>query len=78
MKLYNIENVEEFMSIVDKCKPTVELVSKEGDRLNLKSQLTKFVTVTELFHNESLIKELDLVAYEKEDIELLMKYMFGN
>ena len=53
-------------------------MSKEGDRLNLKSQLTKFVTVTELFHNESLIKELDLVAYEKEDIELLMKYMFGN
>ena len=36
MKLYNIENVEEFMSIVDKCKGTVELVSKEGDRLNLK------------------------------------------
>ena len=33
MKLYNIENVEEFMSIVDKCKGTVELVSKEGDRL---------------------------------------------
>ncbi len=78
MKLYKIDNVDEFMGIVDKCKGPVELVSKEGDRLNLKSQLTKFVTVTELFHNESLINELELVAYEKEDIELLLKYMFGN
>ncbi|MCI9532091.1 MAG: polya polymerase [Lachnospiraceae bacterium] len=78
MKLYKIDNVDEFMGIVDQCKGTVELVSKEGDRLNLKSQLTKFVTVTELFHNESLINELELVAYEKEDIELLLKYMFGN
>ena len=78
MKLYKIDNVDEFMGIVDQCKGTVELVSKECDRLNLKSQLTKFVTVTELFHNESLINELELVAYEKEDIELLLKYMFGN
>ena len=78
MKLYKIDNVDEFMGIVDKCKGPVELVSKEGDRLNLKSQLTKFVTVTELFHNESLINELELVAYEKEDIELLLRYMFGN
>ena len=62
MKLYKIDNVDEFMGIVDQCKGTVELVSKEGDRLNLKSQLTKFVTVTELFHNESLINELELVA----------------
>lgn len=61
MKLYKIDNVDEFMGIVDQCKGTVELVSKEGDRLNLKSQLTKFVTVTELFHNESLINELELV-----------------
>ena len=78
MKLFNVKDTEEFFKVVDQCKGTVELVSSQGDRLNLKSQLTKFVTVTELFHNESLIKELDLVAYEKEDIELLMKYMFGN
>lgn len=78
MKLYKIDNVDEFMGIIDQCKGPVELVSKEGDRLNLKSQLTKFVTVTELFHNEALINELELVAYEKEDIELLLKYMFGN
>ncbi|MEY8516053.1 polya polymerase [Lachnospiraceae bacterium 29-84] len=78
MKLYNIDNVEDFLGVVDQCKGTVELVSKEGDRLNLKSQLTKFVTLTELFNNKALINEMELVAYDKEDIELLMKYMFGN
>ena len=40
MKLYNIDNVEEFMGVVDKCSGPVELVSPEGDRLNLKSELS--------------------------------------
>lgn len=48
MKLYNIKNTEEFFKVIDQCNGTVELVSKEGDRLNLKSQLTKYITVTNL------------------------------
>ena len=78
MKLYKIDNVDEFMGIVDKCKGPVELVSKEGDRLNLKSQLTKYITITNLFSDESMIKELELVAYDPEDADRLMKYMFGT
>ncbi len=78
MKLYNIDNVEEFMGVVDKCSGPVELVSPEGDRLNLKSELTKYIAVTNLFSNKAYIHKLELVAYEKEDIEALMKYMFGD
>ena len=78
MKLYNIDNVEEFMGIVNKCSGPVELVSPEGDRLNLKSELTKYIAVTNLFSNKAYINKLELVAYEKEDIEALMKYMFGD
>lgn len=78
MKLFNIDNVEEFMGVVDKCNGPVELVSQEGDRLNLKSELTKYIAVTNLFSNKAYISKLELVAYEKEDIEALMKYMFGD
>ncbi len=78
MKLYKIDNAEEFMAVVDKCSGPVELVSPEGDRLNLKSQLTKYIAVSKLFSNKAYINKLELVAYEKEDIEALMKYMFGD
>ncbi len=78
MKLYNIKDTEEFFKVIDQCKGTVELVSTQGDRLNLKSQLTKYITVTNLFSDESMINELELVAYDPEDAERLMQYMFGT
>lgn len=78
MKLYNIKDTEEFFKVVDQCKGTVELVSTQGDRLNLKSQLTKYITITNLFSDESMIQELELVAYDPEDADRLMKYMFGT
>ncbi len=78
MKLYNIKNTEEFFKVVDQCKGTVELVSTQGDRLNLKSQLTKYITITNLFSDESMISELELVAYDPEDASRLVEYMFGT
>ena len=43
MKLFNVKDTEEFFKVVDQCKGTVELVSSQGDRLNLKSQDRKSV-----------------------------------
>ena len=37
MKIQNITDVEKFFKVIDQCKGTVELVSPEGDRINLKS-----------------------------------------
>lgn len=41
MKIQNIDNVEKFFKVVDSCKGKVELVTGEGDRLNLKSKLSQ-------------------------------------
>ena len=49
MKITNLSNVEGFLKTVSECKGTVELVTKEGDRLNLKSELTKYVALTSFF-----------------------------
>ena len=43
MKIQNIDNVEKFFKVVDSCKGKVELVTGEGDRLNLKSKLSQYV-----------------------------------
>ena len=75
MKVSNITNVEEFFKIVDSCKGRVELVTGEGDRLNLKSKLSQYVSLANIFSNEMMIPELEIVASDKDDIEKLMQFM---
>ncbi|MCI7262187.1 MAG: polya polymerase [Clostridiaceae bacterium] len=74
MKIQNITNVEKFFDVINQCKGTVELVSREGDRINLKSKLSQYVSMATIFSN-GYIKELELVAYEPEDVERLIKFM---
>lgn len=75
MKIQNIQDVNTFFKIIDECKGPVELISPEGDRINLKSKLTQYVSLATIFSN-GYIRELDLVAHDREDIERLIKYMY--
>lgn len=77
MKVQNITNIEKFFSAVDECKGRVELVTGEGDRLNLKSKLSQYVSMANIFSNGE-IPELELIAYEKEDIDRLVKFMIDG
>ena len=77
MKIKSIANVEKFFDVVDGCKGKVELVTGEGDRLNLKSKLAQYVSLANIFSNGE-IPELEIVAYEKEDIDKLMDYMISR
>ena len=75
MKIQNITDVDAFFKIIAECKGPVELVSPEGDRINLKSKLSQYLSMATIFSN-GYIKELDLIAHEKDDIERLIKYMY--
>ena len=77
MKVSNITDVEKFFKVVDSCKGRVELVTGEGDRLNLKSQLTKYVSLATIFSNGE-IPELELVATDAEDVEKLLDFMLNG
>ena len=44
MKVMNIENPQEFLKVIDSCSGQVELVTADGDRLNLKSKLFQLVS----------------------------------
>ena len=68
MKVTNIKNIEGFFNTVDSCKGRVELVTGEGDRLNLKSKLCQYVSMANIFSNGE-IPELEILAYEKEDMD---------
>ena len=48
MKVSNINNIEKFFKAIDECKGKVELVTGEGDRLNLKSKLSQYFCMTVL------------------------------
>jgi hypothetical protein len=76
MKIKNITDIEGFFNAVDRCNGKVELVTGEGDRLNLKSKLCQYVSLTSIFSNATVeIPELEIVAYDKEDLSILLKYM---
>lgn len=77
MKVSNIKDVHKFFEVVDSCKGRVELVTGEGDRLNLKSKLSQYVSLANIFSNGE-IPELEIIASEKEDIERLMNFMING
>lgn len=77
MKIQNITDIDKFFQVVDSCAGKVELVTGEGDRLNLKSKLCQYVSMANIFSNGE-IPELEIIAYEKEDIDKLIAFMLGN
>lgn len=79
MKIMNITDVEAFFKVVDECKGKVELVTGEGDRLNLKSKLCQYVSMANIFSSGNVeIPELELIAYEPEDTGKLVNFMMNN
>ncbi|NOV01179.1 polya polymerase [Paenibacillus planticolens] len=76
MKIYHLKNVEGFLEVLDQCKGTVELVSKDGDRLNLKSKLSQYVGLSKLFKEaRNLDLELEIFAHEPEDADRLFHFL---
>ena len=51
MKVTHITDIDKFFEVIDSCKGRVELVTGEGDRLNLKSKLSQYVSLANKFRN---------------------------
>jgi hypothetical protein len=74
MKVHGITDVEAFFSEVDRCKGKVELVTVDGDRLNLRSKLCQYVSVARLFSGGETT-EMEIVTDEEADERTLKKYL---
>ena len=77
MKIQNISDIDGFFKNIDECKGKVELVTDEGDRLNLKSKLSQYVSLAKIFA-DNMIPEMELVVYDPEDTIKLMNFMAGD
>ena len=77
MKVYNIKDVDRFFNLIDSCKGKVELVTGEGDRINLKSKLSQYVAFAEVFSGGK-ISEMEIIAYEAEDTVKIVEYLMEN
>lgn len=74
MKVQNITDIDKFFKAIDSCQGDVELLTLEGDRLNLKSQLCKYLAFAKIF-SEGNIKEVEIVVHEPKDVHKLIQYM---
>ena len=75
MKVYNIteQNIDKFFEVVENCEGKIELVA-EGFRVDLKSRFAQYLSIAKIFFNEE-VKELELLAYNQEDINRLIQFM---
>ena len=78
MKIKNIKDVDGFNKVIDSCAGKEEFNTGEGDRLNLKSKLCQYVSLTSLLKSDVEIPELEVVAYEPEDTERIIKFLMTN
>lgn len=74
MKINGIKNAQEFFKVVDSCTGRVELLTGEGDRLNLKSKLCQYISMTQLFSKSEEL-HLEVIASEEEDLQKICRYL---
>ena len=70
-----IKDIDAFFKVIDSCKGQIELVTAEGDRLNLKSKLCQCVSVAKIFSKDTDIPGLEIIVQEQEDIDKLNAFM---
>lgn len=78
MRVENIKNIDAFFKVIDECIGVVELTTAEGDRLNLKSNLCKYVSIAKIFSADSGIKDIEIVAHRPEDVKRIVDFLLAG
>ena len=76
MKLYNIKDIDGFFKVIDSCEGKIESIG-EDLRLNLKSKLTQYFALAQMF-NDGAIPEMEILAYNQNDVNKLINFMAGG
>ena len=77
MTVTNITNVEKFFETINKCEGKVELVTEQGDRFNLKSKLSQYVSFVKVLANQT-VPSIEIITSNHTDAERLMKLMING
>ena len=76
MKLQNVDQLHEFLKIIDDCKGDVFLTSAYGDKYNLKSKLSQYIAVAALLGEHG--DELEIWCDDKEDEARILSYLMEH
>jgi hypothetical protein len=71
LNLHDID-VTEFLAVLDTCEGNVYLVTRDGDRLNLRSKLSQLVGLTQLIEGGK-ITEASIVCENRNDESKLFR-----
>lgn len=74
MKIKNISNPKRFFERLQNCKGNIEVVTPEGDRLNMKSKLCQYIVMMNIFDNAE-IDEVEMFFSCPEDYALVMDFL---
>ena len=75
MKVENIRDISKFFEVIDQCTGRVELVTGEGDRLNLTSTLSQYVFCSIASHPDCWA-DSTITCKTPEDYALLADYLY--
>ena len=70
MRITKIKDVNRFMEVVNECSGDVFLNTSNGDCLNLKSKLTQFITLSQIFDVDVNVGELSITANQPDIIKI--------
>lgn len=65
-------NVSEFLAVLDTCEGNVFLVTRDGDKLNLKSKLSQLLGLTQLIEGGK-IADASIICENKDDERKLFR-----
>ena len=61
IKVEKVNHVQKLFEVIDSCTMNVELVTGEGDCLNMKSKLSQYLSMTRMFANGD-VPQMEFVA----------------
>ena len=76
MGLHDID-VSAFLNVLDSCEGNVYLVTREGDKLNLRSRLSQLLGITRLMEGGRITEAFILCDKPADEQKLFRLNMFG-
>ena len=77
MKVMNITDLEKFFGVIDQCEEKVELITESGDKYNLKSKLSQYVSFTKVISG-GVIPRIELITHSPSDAGKIIRFMINN
>ncbi len=77
MELHDVD-VPEFLKVLDTCEGEVYLMTRDGDRLNLRSKLSQLVGLTALMEGGKIAEAFIMCEKESDERKLFRFNLFKD